>query len=82
MSTLPAVTMQDLELEHAELLPRRETLMNGFTHPTVSLTNIVAGNGNANGNGDGNVLQFGFANAAFGGGNLSGDGNGNMAIIG
>jgi hypothetical protein len=22
----PAVTMQDLELEHAELLPRRETL--------------------------------------------------------
>ena len=26
MSTLPAVTMQDLELEHAELLPSRETL--------------------------------------------------------
>jgi len=26
MSTLPAVTMQDLELEHAELLPARETL--------------------------------------------------------
>jgi hypothetical protein len=26
MSTPPAVTMQDLELEHAELLPNRETL--------------------------------------------------------
>ena len=26
MSTLPAVTMQDLELEQAELLPSRETL--------------------------------------------------------
>jgi hypothetical protein len=26
MSATPAVTMQDLELEHAELLPRRETL--------------------------------------------------------
>jgi len=29
MSTLPAVTMQDLELEHAELLPSRETLTHG-----------------------------------------------------
>jgi hypothetical protein len=29
MSTPPAVTMQDLELEHAELLPNRETL---WTH--------------------------------------------------
>src|SRR5215831_7461283 len=29
MSTLPAVTMQDLELEHAELLPSRETLCHG-----------------------------------------------------
>jgi hypothetical protein len=26
MSTAPAVTMQDLEFEHAELLPSRETL--------------------------------------------------------
>jgi len=26
MPTVPAVTMQDLELEHAELLPGRETL--------------------------------------------------------
>ena len=29
MSTRPAVTMQDLELEHAELLPSRETLCVG-----------------------------------------------------
>jgi hypothetical protein len=29
MSTLPAVTMQDLELEQAELLPSRETLWHG-----------------------------------------------------
>ena len=27
MSTVPAVTAQDLELEHAELLPARETLL-------------------------------------------------------
>jgi hypothetical protein len=27
MSAVPAVTMQDLELEHAELLPARETLL-------------------------------------------------------
>jgi hypothetical protein len=29
MSTLPAVTMRELELEHAELLPSRETLCHG-----------------------------------------------------
>jgi hypothetical protein len=29
MSAVPAVTMQDLELEHAELLPARETLCYG-----------------------------------------------------
>jgi hypothetical protein len=27
MSTVPTVTAQDLELEHAELLPARETLL-------------------------------------------------------
>jgi hypothetical protein len=72
MSTVPAVTMQDLELEHAELLPRRETL---WTHssPTVNLTNVVgSGNGNGNGNHDGN----GFLNIASG--NLDGNGNGSL----
>ena len=32
MSTLPAVTMQDLELEQAELLPSRETLCSHYRH--------------------------------------------------
>ena len=42
MSTLPAVTMQDLELEHAELLPSRETLC--ACHPSsggTSFNNVV-----------------------------------------
>jgi hypothetical protein len=30
MSAVPGVTAQDLELEHAELLPARETLMVGI----------------------------------------------------
>ena len=33
MSTETAVTMQDLELEHAELLPSRETLCVTPCHP-------------------------------------------------
>jgi hypothetical protein len=33
MSAVPAVTMQDLELEHAELLPARETLCTGHLYP-------------------------------------------------
>jgi hypothetical protein len=45
MSAVPAVTAQDLELEHAELLPARETLnlppvnpggpMRGYPPPPV-----------------------------------------------
>jgi hypothetical protein len=30
MSAAPAITAQDLELEHAELLPARETLLVGI----------------------------------------------------
>jgi hypothetical protein len=33
MSAVPAVTAQDLELEHAELLPVRETLTVGPLYP-------------------------------------------------
>ena len=56
MSTAPAVTMQDLELEHAELLPSRETLHSGFSFTQVGygntaqagLLNVSAANGSAN----------------------------------
>jgi hypothetical protein len=34
MSTIPTVTMQDLELEHAELLPARETLWVPVLYPS------------------------------------------------
>ena len=34
MSTQPAVTMKELELEHAELLPSRETLCVSKCHPS------------------------------------------------
>ena len=57
MSTLPAVTMQDLELEHAELLPSRETL-NCCTHhgsSGFSFTQVAAGQGNTNQAGIGNI---------------------------
>ncbi len=33
-SAAPGVTAQDLELEHAELLPARETLTVSLVHPT------------------------------------------------
>jgi hypothetical protein len=62
MSTVPAVTMQDLELEHAELLPARETLHSGFRFTQVGygntaqvgLLNISALNGSAD-----NILSLG-----------------------
>ena len=46
MSTAPAVTMQDLELEHAELLPARETLRvlrhsGGFSFTQVGYGNTA-----------------------------------------
>jgi hypothetical protein len=70
MSTLPAVTMQDLELEQAELLPSRETLcshhygtqngnnsfgvLNGNQVQVLSGLSVF-GNGTAQ-NGNGNVI--------------------------
>jgi len=52
-----AVTMQELELEHAELLPARETLNSGgFRFTQV---------------GYGNTAQLGFANLAVGNGTLN-----------
>jgi hypothetical protein len=45
MSTLPAVTMQDLELEQAELLPSRETLCSHYAarHGNSSVE-VLSGN--------------------------------------
>ena len=78
MSTATAVTMQDLEFEHAELLPARETLNMYTGHPTSSfnVTQVVNnGNGNGNHNGNGDYV-FGLGNiAGSGNGNLNGNGN-------
>jgi hypothetical protein len=68
MSNVPAVSMEDLELEHAELLPSRETLW--CVHPSnygssFSFTQVAAGNGNTN--------QAGFLNLSALNGNLSGN---------
>ncbi len=78
MSTATAVTMQDLEFEHAELLPARETLSMYNSHPSSSfnVTQVVNnGNGNGNHNGNGDYV-FGLGNiVGSGNGNLNGNGN-------
>ncbi len=66
MSTRPVVTMQDLELEHAELLPSRETLW--VCHPKC-------GGGSSSSstfiqNGYGNTAQSGLVNISAGNGSL------------
>jgi hypothetical protein len=67
MST--AVTMQDLELEHAELLPSRETLCCCYYRPTcgggASFSQVAVGQGNTN--------QVGLLNISALNGNLSGN---------
>jgi hypothetical protein len=66
MST--AVTMQDLELETAELLPSRETLnCCGSRHSGgFSVTQLNASQ-------NGNTAQFGLVNISALNGNLSGN---------
>jgi hypothetical protein len=77
MSTLPVVTMQDLEFEHAELLPSRETLWSCHPkHASSSVTQVI-GSGNGNNDGNGN---FGLVN--LGNGSLDGNLNGNTIVIG
>ena len=73
--------MQGLELETAELLPRRETLWSMHTSPNVNIASVA--NGNGNGNGNGNTHQFGVLNIAAlnGNGNGNFDGNGNETVI-
>jgi hypothetical protein len=67
MSTRPAVTMQDLELEHAELLPSRETLW--VCHPKTS-----GGSSSSSvfiQNGYGNTAQNGVLNVSLANGSLN-----------
>jgi hypothetical protein len=69
MSTVPAVTMQELELEQAELLPSRETLCCCSYPPSrgtsYSFTQVANGIGNTN--------QAGFLNVSVLNGDLSGN---------
>ena len=61
MSAAPAVTMQDLEFEHAELLPARETL-NMYGHrSSFSFTQV----------GYGNTAQAGALNVSLANGSLN-----------
>jgi hypothetical protein len=66
---MSTVTMQELELETAELLPARETLT-VCTHrssPSFSYTQVVgSGNGNYDGNGNSGLIV------------IAGNGNGNF----
>jgi hypothetical protein len=64
MSAEPAVTMQDLELEHAELLPGRETLCSpGHHHP--------GGGGGSSQEGYGNTVQTGIVNVSVANGSFN-----------
>jgi hypothetical protein len=75
MSTLPAVTMQDLELESAELLPSRETLcVPKCGHGSSSSSTFIQ-------NGYGNTAQAGGLNIAVANGsfdNILSFGSGNV----
>jgi hypothetical protein len=62
MFNVPAVTMEDLELEHAELLPSRETLwVCHSSHGGSSFTQV----------GYGNTAQSGLLNVAVANGSLN-----------
>jgi hypothetical protein len=77
---MSTVTMQELELETAELLPTRETLSCYRSHPSSSFS-LTQVNASSNGNGDGNVHQYGFGNVAIGNGDLNGNLSGNNVAI-
>jgi hypothetical protein len=70
------LTMQELELETAELLPSRETLWSsrcGCHHGGG--TTVVTGSGDGNNDGNGGLLSLLS-------GNLDGDLDGNTIIVG
>jgi hypothetical protein len=63
---MSTVTMQELELETAELLPARETLWySTYVHKTTTIV----------GSGNGNTQQLGLLNVSVLNGNFNGDGN-------
>ena len=67
MSSAPAVTMQDLESEHAELLPARETL-------SCCCSNSHPGSSGGSGFvqvGYGNTAQSGLVNVAVANGSFN-----------
>ena len=68
MLNVPAVSMEELELEQAELLPSRETLWvchHPSNYASSSFTQVAAGNGN--------TKQAGFLSLSALNGNLSGN---------
>jgi hypothetical protein len=73
---MSTVTMQELELETAELLPARETLCSGnYGSHGGNTTNIV-------GSGDGNTEQAGIINVSALNGNFDGEGNNVLNLLG
>ena len=74
MSNVPAVTMEDLELEHAELLPSRETLWVCHpSHGSSSSSFTQVGYGNVS---QGSGLNIAVANGSFN--NILSLGSGNI----
>ncbi|HME63763.1 MAG TPA: hypothetical protein VKG61_02580 [Streptosporangiaceae bacterium] len=73
---MSTVTMRELELETAELLPGRETLCcpKGYSPGHGSSVGISQQNGSVNGSGDGN-----FDGGGLLGGILNGSGDGNLS---
>jgi len=68
MSTVPAMTMQELELESAELLPSRETLTCYSCRPCCGGYSFSQSNW-----GIGNTNQVGLLNISALNGNFSGN---------
>lgn len=60
MSNGPAITMQELEREHAELLPSRETLWVGHCHSSHGFAQVGFGNTAQSG-----LLNVSAANGSF-----------------
>jgi hypothetical protein len=74
MSTALAVTMEELELERAELLPSRETLCCcSHSHPTFGFAQVGYGNTAQSG-----LLNVAIANGSFN--NILSSGSGNILL--